>query len=171
MGNYQIIAFITSFVIFMTYILWVWIKCGVQSSISESFYVIKGNAKWFFTLALWGFSLPLAIVGVELHPLFFWASVGIMFTGAAPAFRKDKGSNTIPSSKMQHNVHMVGAISGISLAVVGFLLVGIWAVSLIGVSIIGILYLLKVRNHIWWVEIVAYFMTLIGLILASSNIV
>lgn len=164
MELYQSILFGISFVVFLVYFLWVYFNYGIQSSISNSFYIVwkqhpdNPNKRWWFTAALWGFSFPLAVIGVEAHPLFFLAAALIIFVGAAPAFK---------STRTQNLVHMVGAIGGISAAIVAFALLGqILTVGIIGIPIIAVSSI-QVKNTTWWVETIAFIGTWIGLLAYS----
>jgi len=165
METYQIMCFILSLTVFGVYFMFIYWRYGIQSSISTSYYAIwkrnkddHPNRRWLFTAALWGFAFPIAVVGVEQHPLFFLAAALIMFTGAAPAFK---------SSKLQNTVHMVGAIGGILTAIVAFSLLGQWwLVGLIGIPII-IVSAIRVENTTWWVETIAFIGTWLGLLLLA----
>lgn len=162
METYHIVLFIMSLVIFVTYFTWIWASYGIQSSISESFYTIEKhnpshpNRKWFFTLALWGFSFPLAIIGAEIHTMFFFAAAFIIFVGAAPAFKR-RG--------MQHLVHMVGAIGGITLGLLAFFILGSNTafLAMLFILIVGLLYFFNADNITWWTETTAFLIVWLGL--------
>lgn len=151
--TYQVVLLLISFVIFATYWLFIYWKYGLQESISESFYAIKRRNPYqpwkqgFFTLALWGFSFPIIVVGVEIHPLFFLAGALICLVGAAPAFK---------STKMVHDVHAVGAIGGIVFGIVAFLFVNPILAAYTLASILLTSIFANEENHTLWIETVAY---------------
>lgn len=158
METYQIIFFSLSIGIFALYFIFVYHRYGIQPSISESFYAIEkrsGNLKWIFTFALWGFALPLAVVGVEVGGGFWFAAALIMFVGAAPAF-KDRG--------MVRRVHVIGAVGGVSMAILSFIFSPqpIWGIAIaLGILVLS---LLKVPNKTTWIETLAFVVTWVGLL-------
>ena len=164
MESYQIVCFVLSFVVFAIYYAWIYLRYGIQSSISNSFYTIwkanphRPNLRWWFTAALWGFSFPLAVVGVEVHPLFFLAAALIMFVGAAPAFK---------STRTQNLVHMIGAVGGIGGAMIAFLILGQYWIFGISVGAMAFVGLNRYANTTWWVETVAFIATWLGLLIIT----
>lgn len=175
MELYQIVLFAFSMAVFATYFAWIWLDYGIQSSISNTFYKIwereryhKPNRRWWFLAALWGFSFPLAVIGVEIHPLFFFAAAFIMFVAAAPMF-KYKKSVPFPyrASKMQMYVHMVGAIGGIILAMVAFFILKEYWIFGITAGAMAFVSLYRVENTTWWVETIAFVGTWFGLLIIS----
>lgn len=157
MNTYLIFFFAVSMSTFMSYFLFVYWRCGWQPSLSESFYAIEkryGDWKWIFTLALWAFAFPLGVVGVEVNGGFWFAASFTMLVGAAPAF-KSKG--------MVRSVHIIGATSGISIAILSFLLSPqpVWGIAII-VAIVAFM-LLKIKNKTLWIETAAFIITWIGL--------
>ncbi|MFW6173632.1 MAG: hypothetical protein ACOC5T_07800 [Elusimicrobiota bacterium] len=164
METYQTICFALSFLVFAIYFVWVWLTYGIQSSISNSFYIIwkrnpqSPNKRWWLTAALWGFSFPLAIVGVEIHPIFWLAAVLIILVGAAPAFK---------ATKMQNDIHMIGAIGGISAAMIGFMIIGLWSVVIPTVVVMAYMAVYRIPHTTWWVETAAFLGTWAGLLVYS----
>jgi hypothetical protein len=164
MELYQAICFTISLVIFQLYFVWIYSTFGIQSSISNSFYVIwkkrphEPNLRWWFTGALWGFAFPLAIIGVEIHPLFWLAAVLIMFVGAAPAFK---------STRIQNTVHMVGAIGGIGAAMIAFFLLGQYLIFGLTVGAMALVGIKRFPNTTWWVETIAFVGTWFGLLILT----
>ncbi len=143
METYRLVSFILSGVIFSAFWLYVYFRHGVQKSISDSYYKLrKGH---LFTLALWGFSLPL-IVAVET-PLIFFAAAFIGFTGTAADFRQ----------KMTDVIHVIGAVGGVVLGLAS--LIFDFKAYLYVIAIIVAIYALdrlKIKNKTWWVETVAF---------------
>jgi hypothetical protein len=137
--------------LFTFYTTYVWIKYGVQKSISESWYTMGKSENWMFTVVFcWG-------IGVSM---FFydsiWFVVGgsfLTFVGAATSF-KDRWDTT-------RYVHNIGASGCITLALAGLAVEGIWwpAVAMVAGSYL----LLKVDNRTWWIETLAVYVILGGL--------
>jgi hypothetical protein len=142
---------------FVLYVGFIWIKYGIQKSISDSYYRLPEDDKSLFTLFCWWFAVPAIILGDNL--LMFLAGSGIVFVGAAAAFKQNE---------MQHWVHLVGAYSAILLSQIA-----IWVkydllyVNIIFVVSSVILLFLNVKNKIWWIEILAF--TTICLALLINN--
>lgn len=140
------------------YLAYIWRTFGILPSISDSYRHIK--QKWLFTLVLWSISFPVIIVGSD--PLLFFAGVGIAFVGAAPKFWQD----------LEGKVHVAGAIGGIALGTIWTIFSGFWWLgvpfivfaALVGLKVKG-KYLIKINNHTWWVEVAAFAMILIALLL------
>ena len=136
---------IISIITFITYITYVMVKFGIQKSISDSYYDLDIKNKIFFTLALWGFALPIGIAAETT--MLFLAAAGICFVGATPAFKDDK---------TEHTIHMIGAYSGI---ILGFasMVIDYHLYWLTGISVVGItLIYLFGKNKIWWIEVLAF---------------
>lgn len=145
---------------FVGYISFIVNKYGVLPSISESYYKMKGDKLFgggLFTLFIWSLSLPLIIIGDT--PLMFFAGAFLSFVGAATAFK---------DLKMTKRVHTIGAVGGIGFGflsmILDFQLNEITFFMLLGSLI---LYLLKIKNLIWWVEILAFVLIILGLFIAK----
>jgi len=133
--------------VFVSYVSAIWIKYGIQKSISDSYYALPEQLRFLFTFFCWGFALPAIIVGVEVTPLMFFAGVGIAFVGAAAQIHDN----------FVAKVHNITAISGIlfsQLAIYfGYHL--LW-LNIISLSLIALIYFFIKKNYIWWIEIVAF---------------
>lgn len=130
---------------FLLYVGAVWAKFGVQQSISMSYYSWSGNWGILFTLFCW--ILTFTILPVQPNAFFFLTAAGIGFVGAAAQIKKD----------FVAKVHMPAAIIGITSGMLGIGFThGDWWLFGIGVTGMLALVLGKVKNHIWWVEIVAF---------------
>lgn len=136
--------------VFGVYVLWIYRKYGVLSSISESYYRLPKNKKLLFTLFCWGFATPAIIVGDSV--LMFLAGAGICFVGAAAAFKEE----------MDHKVHYIGAMSGIILSQLSIIFdMGLWPISVFAGLIALAIYLRYRKSEkgnamTWWIEIVAF---------------
>jgi hypothetical protein len=152
---------------FSIYIFWIIVKFGVQPSISDSFYALQ-DKYGAGSLTPWLFWLFLINVAWPIFPLMhfsgfaFFAMAGIILVGAAARFRSGKSTET---------PHVVGAVGGTGLA---FLAIGIvfggWAWLWLPAFVIaaGVLQLIKLKNKIWWVEILAFIMIIIALFVHTT---
>lgn len=138
-------------IIFLLYVGMVVARYGVIHSISQSWYELPRTDRWMFTTFLWLLSISTAMYG---GPLFFISAVGFGFVGAATMFNSDT------TTKL---THYAGAGIGILFAFLGLtftfnlpIFIGIYAASLIGMVFA------KVRHVIWWIEVVAFLILMIG---------
>ena len=134
--------------VFVSYVAWIWARCGVLSSISQSYYELPKNLQPLFTFFCWGFAIPAIILGSS--SVMFLAGTGIAFVGAAAAFQET----------MTHDVHYIGAGVGVlaSQLAIAFQY-GMWPVNIafISVALLLLLFRKKLNNkHIWWIEIAAF---------------
>lgn len=149
---------IVSFVVFSAYVVFIWLRYGVQKSISDSYYRLRGSDKILFTLFCWGFAMPFIISSIEIHSLFFFSGAGICFVGAAAAFK---------DSVNARNVHMIGAYSGVALGFIGLGLIGLFLP--IGIFLLSGIFLIKTKNNIWWIEISAFLIIIVSLWLYQNT--
>lgn len=144
-----------SFPIYTLYILWRnnW---KVLHSISDSWYILKEKEQ-HEEILFTSFTYLLGI-GLLLHsyhsPLFFFGGMGLFWVGTQTQFRGQSIKGTI---------HYVGAVLAILLSLIGLLLNGVWIPLLIMGIITPVLYYTKVKNFIWWVEIIAFLTIIWGL--------
>lgn len=143
--DYQTVLFFAMQAIFLSYLLFVSIRYGAQSSISMSYYVLPKNLRPLFTIFCWGFAMPAIILGSSA--LMFFAGAGIAFVGAACQIKNE----------LTKRVHMIGAYGGIGFAQLVIVLnYDMWYLSaLFFLSIPFFKYVVK-SNWILWVEIVAF---------------
>ena len=140
--------------IFVAYVIFVMIKFGIQKSISESYYRFPNSMRFIFTLALWGFAIPIIMLGgISESVLLFLAGGFIVLVGAAPAFK---------GLLMEYKAHMLGAYTGILLGLTSLIVdFGSWEIVAIAV-VLAILLKIFSKNYIWWIEILAFFTILVG---------
>ena len=132
--------------VFLSYVSFIWIKYGVQKSISDSYYRLPQKSQILFILFCWGFSFPAMILGN--CALMFLAGIFICFVGAAAAFKGDK---------MAKWVHMTGAYGGVLLSQIAIWIhYDMWYITVIFIILSGILFILKVKNKIWYTELLAF---------------
>lgn len=138
--------------IFNSYIVWIWSKYGVISSISDSYYYTDKPA--LFAFFIWGSAIPLMIVADTF--LMQLAGGLLCFVGAAPAFREET----------EGKVHVFGALGGYILGAISLTVdFGLWYLSAIMVAFYFISKWLKLENQAWWVEILGFILIIIGLII------
>jgi len=145
--DYKLISFIIMLIVFVSYVAFIWIRYGIQESISASYYVLPEKLRFIFTLFCWGFAVPAIIAGVETTPLMFFAGAGICFVGAAAQI----------NDKWIYKIHMTAAISGVVFSQLAIY----FGYHMLSVNIISILSALIVlistkKNRFWWLELVAF---------------
>lgn len=161
METYHFVFFGISLVVFVAYFMYIYTKFGIQPSISDSYYKLRPKQQWMFTVALWGFAFGLMPVATEIHGLFFGATAFIMFVGTAPQFAQEG---------MQRTVHMVGAIGGVAMAVIAFLLAGyIWIGVFMALGIAALTWI-NVPNKTWWVETYAFLYAWLCLLIIHATL-
>jgi len=146
------------FILYVGYIIKNW---GILKSISDSYYYLPQNKQFYFTLFCWGVGLPLLILP---HSLFFLAGAGFGFTSVASDYK------VYNLQKITRNVtwwvHHIGASVGIL-----FSFIGIWALygnpfSLLAFMVLFMIVIkLKIKNKLWWIEMLAFINILIGLLI------
>lgn len=152
----EIVLLIISAVIFISYITTIALRFGIQKSISESYYDLRPEWKFVFTLTLWGFAIPVMIVGNSF--LFFLAGGLICFVGAAAGFK---------SLAMTYKVHMIGAYGGVILGFTALIFdLGYYAMPLVAALSIIIMWF-NCRFKIWWIEVLAFSTVWIGLLMSN----
>jgi hypothetical protein len=139
--------------VFVSYVSFIWIKYGVQRSISDSYYRLPKNLQPLFTLFCWGFAFPAIIIGVDLTDnfLMFLAGAGICFVGAAAQFKEE----------LTKGVHMIGAYGGVlfsQLAIaINFHMYYMNVIFILLAILFEVLGYYKImKNKIWWQEILAF---------------
>lgn len=91
----------------------------------------------------------------EVTPLFFASGAFLSFVGAATMFKSDATTK---------RVHYVGAVGGITFALIALCSQGIYyPIIVTAIGIIPFLIFKKISNKIMWVEVIAATMILAGL--------
>lgn len=148
---------ITSVVIFTAFVAYITIRFGWLKSISASFYEFPSKQKWIFTIGEWAFVLPIIIVAET--PLMFFAGAFICFSAAASDSR---------SSVVTSRVHVIGATGGILMAMASIIIdYGIWWIPAGYLVFTLLVALLNMRNHTYWIEVVAYYLVFVALMLEA----
>ena len=151
----QLISLIASFFIFAGYVTYIYSKFGVLKSISKSYYELRPKNKWMFTIALWGFSIPMIIAGDTA--LMFLAGSAICFVGAAPAYK----------DSMTDKVHVAGAVAGIVLgAAAMWINYGFWWITGLMALSAFLMSHFEIKNETWWIEITEFMFIFLGVLLS-----
>lgn len=134
---------ILSFLIFVSYTVFVLVRYGLIADYSTTFYLNK--RKWLFSVVL------ATIAILILHPLMelresdfklfeFLTVTGVLFVAASPAFRQ----------QFERTVHIAGAlVSGIS-ALLVCVLAGWWYIP---ASLLSIAF---ITRRLFWIEFVMF---------------
>ena len=143
----------TVFPLYILYILWRnnW---KVLHSVSDSWYILKQKEQHeeiLFTIFTYFLGIGL-ILQYYYSFLFFVSGMGLFWVGTQTQFRGESIKGTI---------HYAGAILAIVLSLIGLLTQGVWLPLVICAIGTIIMDYLKIKNFIWWVEILA-FLTIIG---------
>ena len=133
------------------------ILIGVQKSISNSYYKIKH--KFIFTFVLWSFAV-LMLLGVNdviTTAIYPFACFGIVIVGAYSHFK---------GSKFIKIMHFIGAIGGISLAIVGLWVeFGYMWLTLTYLPMYATAKYVIKDNSFYWIEVFAIYLIGISLII------
>ncbi|MFW5847457.1 MAG: hypothetical protein ACOCVF_00865 [bacterium] len=157
---YKLYLLIFSTVLFFSYNGYVLIKHGFLPSISASYYELNKKIQPIFTFFIWGFIFPVMVVGET--GFMFMAGALIAFVGASPNFEERDKNGGFYEKSLEGEVHAVGAMGGILLALTSLIVnFNLYLPVIAFIFIIISFKLLKIRNVIYWSEIVA-FLTVLG---------
>ena len=145
----------TSFPLYILYILWRnnW---KVLHSVSDSWYVLKlkeHNEEILFTIFTYFLGIG-TLLQYYLNPIFFIAGMGFFWVGTQTQFRGESIKETI---------HYLGAVLGIGGSLIGLGLTFSWIPLLLMLVGGGVMKLLKINNFLWWVEMLAFILVIVGL--------
>jgi hypothetical protein len=145
----------TSFPLYILYILWRnnW---KVLHSVSDSWYVLKQHERHeeiLFTIFTYFLGIG-TLLQYYLNPIFFIAGMGFFWVGTQTQFRGESIKETI---------HYLGAVLGIGGSLIGLGLTFSWIPLLIMLGGGGVMKLLKINNFLWWVEMLAFILVIVGL--------
>ena len=167
--TWALISVLIAFAIYLVY-NGITIKLfGIPNSLSNTFYLYKQKKEWmriFFPimmLLLVVFLMPAWLeisAGSALQFLAFFASGGLLFVGAAPAFMR---------SDLENNVHTYSAIGAVVFALLWVIFVSkAWFMILIWLAVIALIaWLTKTWKSalIYWLENVALMSTFTSIII------
>jgi len=145
----------TSFPLYILYILWRnnW---KVLHSVSDSWYILKlkeHNEEILFTIFTYFLGIG-TLLQYYLNPIFFIAGMGFFWVGTQTQFRGESIKETI---------HYLGAVLGIGGSLIGLGLTFSWIPLLLMLVGGGVMKLLKINNFLWWVEMLAFILVIVGL--------
>jgi hypothetical protein len=140
------VLFTLMLIVFISYVGFIWIRYGVQKSISDSYYRLPQGYKFLFTLFTWGFAYPAAILAsnVWITP----AAMLICLVGVARDFK---------NIKVLKFFHMFAAYTGVVLSQIGiWIYYDMWYLTIGFIILSGTLFLLNTKNKIWYIELLAF---------------
>ena len=145
----------TSFPLYILYILWRnnW---KVLHSVWDSWYVLKlkeHNEEILFTVFTYFLGIG-TLLQYYLNPIFFFAGMGFFWVGTQTQFRGESIKETI---------HYLGAVLGILGSLIGLGLTFSWIPLLVMIGGVGVMKLLKINNFLWWAEMLAFILVIVGL--------
>jgi len=141
--------------VFISYVLYIMIKYGIQKSISESYYVLPKKENFLFVLFCWLFAFPAMLLGNSYWMLF--AGGGIVFVGA----------NAAMHVQPTRTIHVVAAVSAMILACLAMIFqYHMWYMVAGIAGLIPIAYLLDKKHIMWWIEIMIF--TVISTVIGIS---
>lgn len=148
------ILLLSSILVFTVYNAWITLRFGQQRSISDSWYRLTLKDNILFIASTWGYVIPLFFI-VLLQPnvsdlvkiIFFFGTFLLVTVPVFPDFH-------LPSVKPWHSL---GAEGGIALAMVCGVLLGMWWVPVPFIIFTWLMMKNAIRNHTYWIEIVAYY--------------
>lgn len=131
--------------VFISYVAYIWIKYGIQTSISESYYTLPKKKNFLFVLFTWLFAIPAMIIGNSL--LMFFAGGGIVWVGANAAMHDQ------PTRKY----HLIAAIGGMILGGLAMIFqYHMWYMTAGVAGLLPILYLVDKKHFMWWAELAVF---------------
>lgn len=156
MENLTLYLTIAQGAVFIGYMMYIIKLFNIPPSISDSWYLLERNGI-LFTLFCWILGACMFYQGNDKTILFVLSGVGLSFVGAATMF-KWTGAHT-------DKIHFGGAVVGILGALLGLYIdYNIKSPIVVFTILSGILLVTKTKNIIFWVEIVAFFCILAGLL-------
>jgi len=136
--------------VFISYISFTIYNFGILPSLSESYYRFEKTYPFIFTWFCFSFGILTAIVGQTL--LLFIAGSAITFVGASTAFKqKDIG-----------RVHSIAAVVAILFSQLSiFFDYGLWQINILFLILVGLIGIFIKKNYIWWIEMLAFILSII----------
>jgi surface polysaccharide O-acyltransferase-like enzyme len=140
--------------LFISYVSFILLKYGILDSISESYYKEDKHSKFLFSAFIFGLSIPFMIIGGTT--LMILAGLFLSFAGIARAYKEEFAGT----------VHIIGATGGISLGYASMWIdFHLWYLPIIMGLFALLSTLFKLKYHTWWIEILAFILVIIGLII------
>ena len=150
----MVLLLLTQVFVFLWYVSFIVTNYGILPSISDSWYKLPKREKLYFTLFVWGLSIPMLLYG---NLWFFLSGVGFGFVGAATQFKLN--------DKFTPIFHFAGASLGIFAALSGIgYIYNNWAPMILFILFSIVMIIFNLKKLIWWLEILAFTMVVWGLI-------
>lgn len=172
--DWKILFVLAAFLIYWAYNQVALAIFGVPKSLSMTFYLFQERKKWqriLFPIMMVSMAVLLLpswleiSEGSDLQFMAFFAAAGIIFTGAAPAFK---------SSDLENKVHMGSAIFAAIFALLWVAFVAkLWYFIVVWLVIIVLMSLLTKSiktGYIYWLETVAFMSTFTAVIAHYVNV-
>jgi len=151
MDNYILLW---SFLVFISYLIYIVKQFGVLPSISDSYYFTKKR----LLFAMFIFSVVWPITWLGQQSILMQLAGGVLsFVGVAAGFN---------DSKIEKFVHFTGAVLGFTFAFIAVgLMFGTWWLSFIMVAVVSLFNLIKLPNKTWWIEVVGFVLLMLGFLI------
>lgn len=149
----MITAALIQIVVFVTYVAYIYQQYGVLTSISASTDYLPKDRRYLFMFFCWALALPMFFHGMGLTWAF--AAGGLFFTGITLNHSDDRS--------MDKKIHVYATLAAITLLFLGVLIKGYWMIPTF--FVLSCLPVLKTKNEIWWIEILAFTWILLFLVL------
>jgi hypothetical protein len=153
----ELLIILTLAILFTTFIIYIVRKVGVLESISDSFYELKkqGGLFWFVLTGM----AALMVLLDPYNPYLLVSAAGLIFTCGSPYFKEQ-----FPDKY----VHFAGAVVAILSAFVNlYVTYGLWQPFVIFIIGTGLIAIFKIKNYIWWIEILAFYNIIIGMFIGE----
>ena len=151
--NYLDYSFWIMLSVFVSYVAFIWIRYGIQKSISDSFYRLIEDPKVpnvigqsLFTFFCWGFAFPAIILGANFGSFLIPLAGGLIcMVGVATAFKL----------KFEGILHTIAAIGGILLSQISIIFEfhNMYYVTILLAVYCLLIVIYKVQNKVFWIEI------------------
>lgn len=158
----------------LVYVLYIWIRHGIQYSISISFYCLPQRHDWMFTVVLWSLAFPMLFIYNTSPPLrtlfpnsgvaelMVLAAFGLVLVGTAAHYVNKPGRRSITPNALK--MHLIGSYTTVLSSQIGLWYhFGLWYLTAIFVISSLLLIIIKEKNKTWWIEIVAYLSSIAGI--------
>lgn len=142
---------LAQFIVFTTYLVVIYKRFSVLESISHSSYEFVGDKRYWFMAMCWALAFLNLAQGME-----GWGvatSAGLLFAGITINWEQ----------RPSYYIHFAGAVTAILSSLIGlYILNDIIAPTILLVFFALITYLFNVKNWLWWIEVQAFLLILIG---------
>jgi hypothetical protein len=157
MENLTLYLTIAQGAVFVAYVSYIVKLFGVPPSISDSWYLLERKGV-LFTLFCWMLGACMLYQGNDKTTLFILSGVGISFVGGATMFKW--------SGAMTDKIHFGSATVGIVCALLGLYIEYHIKAPIYVFTVATILIVVaKVKNSVFWVEMIAFACVVTGLFL------